>query len=680
MVPGERIGSYRLVSELARGGMGVVYRALAPDGQEVALKLLHVDSAPADRDKRERFLREALALARLRHPHVVRVLDAGLAGGTPFMAMELVRGEDLAGRIARQGPLPVREAVELVRKLAGAVAHAHAHGVLHRDLKPSNVLVRLDGEPALTDFGLTRDVDLERSRSHTRTGRFMGSPGYWAPEQARGRTADMGPHTDVYGLGAVLVALLTGQPPQGTPRTMLEALTWAARPVAPPSSRRPEVDPALDAICLRALAGEPADRHPSAAALEQELAGWLRRKAAPPHARRAAPLIAAALLLLGALGGVAVLQRGRSDQGVPAPEGAVVPPASASSPGLPAAVSNTGDEEVDARALAGRLFQLSLRANAGDEAARATLEAELAQLSARSERLLGATPVDPRGFLYRALVCQARGDAAGAESALRAGLAEAPGDMELHTHLVQNLVNQGRLEEAERCADAALEHDPRCVPVILARGVVRERRGDLHGMLADNELAMSLAPEDPLIWFNRGALRERIGETAGALADYSRALELDPSHEGSLLNRAILRAQVREDQGALSDLDRLLELRPDHAPALASRALLRRENGLLQESEADCGRLIELAPGSSDGWCGRAQTRYAQGRLVEALADADRWVGLSPSDPGARLLRATLFERLGDERALEEYRACQALSPREPLAEQVRRAIARLSR
>jgi serine/threonine-protein kinase len=202
------IGRYRLVEQIGRGGMGEVWRAQAPDGREVALKLL-LAGRGAGPDQRRRFGTEVRTQLRLRHPNLVALLDAGETdAGVPFLVLEWVPGETLAARLAREGPLHPRDAVELVRRLALALAHCHGQGVLHRDLKPENVLLRAgDGEPLLTDFGLARDLDVSLA---TRSGVSLGTPGWWSPEQAFGQTGAVGPRSDVYGLGALLYAALTG--------------------------------------------------------------------------------------------------------------------------------------------------------------------------------------------------------------------------------------------------------------------------------------------------------------------------------------------------------------------------------------------------------------------------------------------------------------------------------------
>ncbi|HBP16415.1 MAG TPA: serine/threonine protein kinase, partial [Planctomycetes bacterium] len=177
--------------------MGVVYRALDPrSGRHVALKLLHDTSERF----RSRFQREAELLARLRHPHVVGVHGAGEVAGKPYLVMELIEGESLSERIRRRGRLSDQEAARFTAQVARGAGHAHAAGLVHRDIKPANVLLSSEGEgerALLTDFGLARDLAVESDLS--KTGVFLGTPGYAAPEQAAGQRDRISPASDVYG-------------------------------------------------------------------------------------------------------------------------------------------------------------------------------------------------------------------------------------------------------------------------------------------------------------------------------------------------------------------------------------------------------------------------------------------------------------------------------------------------
>ncbi len=219
------VSGYRVEGVLGHGGMGIVYRAwhLRLD-RAVALKML-LAGPYARPEERERFLREAQAVAALRHPNIVQVHDVGEVDGRPYFTMELVEGGDLAEQI--QGvPQPARQAADLVATLADAVHAAHQSGIVHRDLKPSNILLTEDGTPKVTDFGLARR--LEGDGGLTLSGAPLGTPSYMAPEQARGDKDAIGPATDVYALGAILYELLTGRPPfrAETPRRRRCSRWW----------------------------------------------------------------------------------------------------------------------------------------------------------------------------------------------------------------------------------------------------------------------------------------------------------------------------------------------------------------------------------------------------------------------------------------------------------------------
>jgi serine/threonine-protein kinase len=215
-------GNYHLLEELDEGGMGVVYKArqLQPIRRTVALKMIRPQLADAQHI--ERFRQEAEAAARLDHPHIVPIYEVGQHAGRPYYAMGYVPGKSLAHRLS-SGPLPARQAAELVRAIARAIAYAHAQGVIHRDLKPHNVLMDAAGQPRVTDFGLAKWIGdaptlanpapCEKRNGATVSGQILGTPGYMPPEQARGDANKVGPPADVYSLGAVLYAALTGRAP-----------------------------------------------------------------------------------------------------------------------------------------------------------------------------------------------------------------------------------------------------------------------------------------------------------------------------------------------------------------------------------------------------------------------------------------------------------------------------------
>ena len=280
-----RIRGYEVQAVLGRGGMGVVYRArhLRLD-RPVALKML-LAGTYAGQEERERFQREAEAVAGLRHANIVQLYDAGDLDGRPYFTMEFVEGGSLAQKIAGM-PQPACLSAALVTQLAEAVQFAHQSGIVHRDLTPANILLATDGTPKVTDFGLARRI--EGGSELTLSGVPMGTPSYMAPEQARGEKGAVGPATDVYALGAILYEILAGRPPfraETSTGTLQQVLH--DDPV-PPSRLNSGVPRDLATICLKCLSKEPQRRYASAAALAEDLRRFLRGE--PIAARPTGPL------------------------------------------------------------------------------------------------------------------------------------------------------------------------------------------------------------------------------------------------------------------------------------------------------------------------------------------------------------------------------------------------------
>jgi eukaryotic-like serine/threonine-protein kinase len=273
-------GDYELLTEIARGGMGVVYKARQRRlNRTVAVKMILAGQL-ADHDDVRRFLSEAEAAAGLDHPGIVPVYESGEIAGQHFFSMGFVEGQSLAALLAA-GPLPPKRAAELVAQVADAVEFAHQRGVIHRDLKPGNILLDSDGNPRVTDFGLAKRVTGDSGL--TRTGQALGTPSFMPPEQASGKIDAIGRPADVYALGAVLYAALTGRPPfqAATPLdTILQVLEQ--EPVAP-RQLNADVPRDLETIALKCLEKEPHKRYITARDLAAELRRFLRGE--PIHAR-----------------------------------------------------------------------------------------------------------------------------------------------------------------------------------------------------------------------------------------------------------------------------------------------------------------------------------------------------------------------------------------------------------
>ena len=274
---GRQLGNYKIVGELGRGGMAVVYRAYQSSlNRYVAIKVLppHLGF---DQEFVERFQREALAAAQLRHPNIVVIHDVGHEQGIYFIVMELLEGRTLKEIIEGEGELPVEQATRIVEQVAGALDYAHRRGFVHRDVKPANIFVGDDGHTTLTDFGIAKAAS--EAQQLTRTGMLMGTPEYMSPEQAEGVEVDY--RTDLYALGVVLYLMLVGQVPfRGTtPHAILHSVIY--EPPPPLRRMRPDLSPGIEAVVLKAIDKQPERRYQSGAELVEAL-----RKAPATRARR----------------------------------------------------------------------------------------------------------------------------------------------------------------------------------------------------------------------------------------------------------------------------------------------------------------------------------------------------------------------------------------------------------
>ena len=315
---GTLFGDYELLSPIAKGGMGVVYKARQRKLNRIVAVKMILSGHLADQSDIERFYAEAEAAAALSHPNIVAIHEIGEVNGQHFFSMDYIEGQSLAA-LVQENPLPPRRAAELVQTIAEAVQFAHDNGVIHRDLKPANVLLDRRQRPLITDFGLAKQVRSQSQR--TMAGSIMGTPSYMPPEQAAGKTEQIGPWSDLYALGAILYELLTGRPPfrAASPfETIRQVLD-----TEPPSPRllNPGVPKDLETICLKCLQKERTRRYASAQELADELGRFLRGepiRARPisqaerlwrlcrRHPVTASAIALAVLLLIGTLGVVTV--------------------------------------------------------------------------------------------------------------------------------------------------------------------------------------------------------------------------------------------------------------------------------------------------------------------------------------------------------------------------------------
>ncbi|MCA8924918.1 MAG: tetratricopeptide repeat protein [Planctomycetes bacterium] len=631
----EQIGPYRVVEEIARGGAGVVFRAQGPGGETVALKLLLEQAAVSPR-ARQRFQSEIKAQARLRHPNVVAILDEGEHRGAPWLALEFVEGESLEARL-RGGPLPLPEVLRLGRQLALALGYVHSCGLLHRDLKPANVLLR-DDQALLTDFGLVRDDQEQSQGGITASGVFLGTPGYWAPEQAAGEQAKVGVATDVYGLGAVLYACLTGQAPVEASSLAEYLQPERFRRIAPPRRLRPEVPVWLSELCMRCLRADPAERPQAASEVARALVlgpGGAAETAGPRARFRRGPLAAAltAALALALLGGSLLV---RSDPGAAARARGERSLAEFRWDDAAAAFSEAlALNPADAEALLGRA-----EARTGPASQR---EAALADV----QRALELAPNSSRAYVSRGILHEWLGQR-------ELALADLDRALELDPSSIRAYTNRGgiraHLGDAEGALDdltRALELDPRSAQAYVSRGAHLANLGRFEDAARDFERAEALTPNNLLLFVQRGIARSNAGRKEEALADFSRALELAPDDLEARLDRASIYVDLGRNDLALEDYDRALESHPRSARALYKRGGVMARLGREEDAVADFTRALTLDPELAEAYAGRGGALARLGRNAEGLADLNRALELDPKISGGLRNLGAVLANLG---------------------------------
>jgi len=556
---GEWWGPFQVEAELGRGANARVYRVRVP-GQHAsfALKVL---TNPRDR-ARLRFEREARLVGSLRHPGIVALHGAGTVGERPFLLYALVPGaSSLSGYWSS---LSTRQRVDLVSRVANAVGHAHAHGVLHRDLKPDNVLVDADGDPRVVDFGLATHTEAE---ALTRTGSWVGTPSYMAPEQFQAERALQTPAVDVWSLGVLLYEALTERLPFHGTSVMELVVQIAETAVKPPRKLNREVTPAVEAVCLRALEKDPALRYPDARAFAQALRAAL---SAPPAERPLGRWVAlsavAAALAVGATVLVVALRGER------APVSAT-PVADSPFTGLDAltALERWGPdttrrraeerlavapEDLEARlALASSLARLELWGDAVREA-RAVLDRRPQDLVAIEilavashgvgdpaaaqeycDRGLRLDPSRPKLWDIQVVLCAYHGDLDGALRAATRALELAPGESETLANYALVLDLHGRREEAldyyEQALRADNAHDPDFVYTTRYNRGLSLMRLERYDEVLEDALFLT---------------RERPGESSGYCLRAMALLERDP--EAALVLAEQLTTDFPEDAQA----------------------------------------------------------------------------------------------------------------------------------
>ena len=670
-----QIGPYEVLEEIGRGAIGVVFRARAPDGRVVAIKLV----TSLDESRLERFDRERRLLGSLdEEAGFVPLLDAGVSPHGPYLVMPFAEGGTLGDRL-RRGALGVDETVRLGRQLASALGRAHARGIVHRDLKPDNVLFTGSGRALVADLGVAKHfrpdaTGASQSVSLTHDGALVGTALYMAPEQIE-NARDAGPRADVFSLGAILHECLAGRPAFAG-STILEVLAnieTGSRETLP--RLRPGTPAWLVAVVDRALSLDPEERFADGRELASALAGAPRRRAPLVPGAVAIAALAAAVVL-----GLAFVRPGRRAQLAREELARAQGSLARARPG-DAIDEATRAIELDPTLASAWLVRAEARCAGKDYQGALEDGTRAIALDARSgaawrcRGVARARTGDPRGAiadLDRSLALDPgdlaatleRGDAlekagkrdeaiAGFERAVALDARSATAWSRLGTALYERVLAKGRRSEknfgdADRGVAAlthAIELDPGLSGCFLTRAYLRQGRGDDDGAIADFTRATAVEPGLALAWAERGMSRALKDEIPAALEDCRRATELEPRLARVWFCSGFAKSRSGDSAGAIADYSRAVDLEPGNALTLAERGLERALHGEPGPGILDCTRAIELEPLNGALYAKRAGARSGSGQRDAMIEDLERALELSPDSPSVPLLRSEI-ERL----------------------------------
>ena len=651
---------YTIVRELGRGGMGVVYEAREPGTQRpVALKVLRFERSSSSSGL-ERVRREALTLTHLSHPGLVPCYDANLTPEGCFMVLGLVEGESLAALLARSGPLPLGRAQRIMLDLGEVLAYVHGEGLLHRDLKPENVLLSSSGRVVLGDFGLAKllgdshgDTTLD---TLTQEGAMLGTPGFWPPEQAHGRRAEIGTASDVYGWGATLYALLSGQAPRHAATLSELAVAFTRRP-PPLLPLRPELPAWVDPFLQSCLATDPRERP----TLDEALTVLRRGEAQPRSQRRLAGVVALGALAAVALGGVGVATLLRGPAEAAAPDAAELLEAAKEaydSERFAVALATVEralelePQSVSARVVRAHcLRQLERLDEAAEECDRAIAlapdsarahavrgdvwrkQGKLTQALADYDRALELDPRAPVAHTTRGFALYALRRYEEALLAFERATELEPTLSLAHSGAGDALRVLGRHEQAVEAYGRALELSPGEGGILVFRGQLELVLGRTEEALADLQRGVELNPDHALGWTLLGTARDRLGQPAKALECYDRALELEPGLFEARTNRGLTQKSLGRLDAAQRDLERALEDAPQFFTAALGLGDVLRALDRPAEAIAHYDRALELEPTRYEALAGLGLANSMLGRHAQAIEDFDRALELLEGDP-----------------------------------------------
>jgi serine/threonine protein kinase len=663
-------GDYQIVEEIGRGGQGVVYRARQKSlNRTVALKLIGLGTWATEAHLK-RFRREAEAAARLQHPGIIPIHEVGERDSQCYFSMDFIEGGQL-DEVVKHTPMPIRQAVELVAKIARTVHYAHEHGILHRDIKPGNILLDQKGEPHLADFGLARLVETESTL--TRTKDLMGTPSYMAPEQAVGDNAKITRATDVYGVGAVLYQLLTGQPPfaGGTTYETIKLLLDAEP--KQPRLLNPKIDRDLSTICLKCLEKDPKRRYSSALALTEDLEHWLKHE--PIVARHSGifsrggkwmrrdpttALLAAALIALAAVIGWNVWKS--ESMRPPITNGiAVLPFENLSADPDNAYFAEGIQEEILTRLASIADLKVISRTSTQRYHSKPSNLAEIAKQLGVANILEGSVQKAADQVRVNVQLINAQTDSHLWADTYDRKLTNIFGvESEIAKAIAESL--QAKLSVREQQALAVKPtNNPEAYDAYL-RGLAFEGRPAYSAELAEKpigfyERAVQLDPNFASAWarlcHHHAYVYSNYDATPGRRAAAKRALDnaqkLQPNSPETLLARGYFQSMVLgDDESSKATFGRVSKMLPGSSEALKALARLARTGGHWDQSVAYFDQALTSDPRNVNLLLHAALTYAWLRQFPAALKLYDRVLDITPNEPDVMAAKACIYQAQGN--------------------------------